>query len=337
MQIDFAILIFFIILNLFFIHFFDKINFFHKNIDKPDSLRKIHKNPIPLAGGIIIFINILFYSFIILINKNLFFEEILFMNYFNFVLFLTTCTAIFSLGFLDDKYNISASIKFIVITILVLLILFLDNQLIINQIKFSFISKTFNLNQFSIFFTCFCFLVFLNAFNMFDGINLQSFFYSIIIFLSLFIFYIDTMMIKVILISLFAYGYLNFKNKTFLGDSGSLLVSFIIGYIFIKLYNMDVINFSDNIVIYMLIPGLDLIRLFFIRILQKKNPLSPDRSHLHHLLLLKFSYLNTLSILIFLITLPILLNFFDFDKLYIIIFLTLIYAFLIKYIKLKNL
>ena len=45
------------------------------------------------------------------------------MNYFNFILFLTTCTAIFSLGFLDDKYNISASIKFIVITILVLLIL----------------------------------------------------------------------------------------------------------------------------------------------------------------------------------------------------------------------
>ena len=145
------------------------------------------------------------------------------------------------------------------------------------------------------------------------------------------------MLIKVMLICLFTYGYLNFKNKTFLGDSGSLLVSFIIGYIFIKSYNMDIINFSDEIVIYMLVPGLDLIRLFFKRIILKRNPLSPDRFHLHHLLLLKFSYLTTLFILILLITLPIILNFFNFEKLYIIIFLTLIYSILINFIRLKNL
>ena len=60
--------------------------------------------------------------------------------------------------------------------------------------------------------------------------------------------------------------------------------------------------------IFMLIPGIDLIRLFLIRILNKRNPLSPDRLHLHHLLLSKFSYKETLIIIIILILLPVILK-----------------------------
>ncbi len=77
------------------------------------------------------------------------------------------------------------------------------------------------------------------------------------------IFYSDSLIVKVLIISLIAYSYLNYKNKSFLGDSGSLLISFIIGYLFIKLYNFKYINFTDEVVIYMLIPGIDLIRVFF--------------------------------------------------------------------------
>ena len=61
------LLIFFIILfNFFLIFFFDKIKFFKINIDKPDGKRKLHKNPIPLAGGIIIFLNPVIYFLFIL-------------------------------------------------------------------------------------------------------------------------------------------------------------------------------------------------------------------------------------------------------------------------------
>lgn len=140
-----------------------------------------------------------------------------------------------------------------------------------------------------------------------------------------------------LLICLIAYGYLNYTNKSFLGDSGSLLLSFIISYIFIKLYNFNVIKSCDEIVIYMLIPGIDLIRLFFIRILNKKNPLSPDRFHLHHLLLLKYSYNFTLTIILTLILLPILLNFLDFHKLYIIISTIIIYIYFLRNTKQKKL
>ncbi len=331
MQINFYILLPFISLNLFFLYYFDNLKIFHQNIDKPDSIRKLHKKPVPLAGGIIIFFNILLYSFFILFNDELFFIEILFANKFEFTLFLLSCFAIFLLGFLDDRFNISPSIKFFTITIIILSIIFFDQNLIIDQIKFSFLNRNFDISEYAILFTCFCFLVFINAFNMFDGINLQSCFYSIIIFLSILFFYIDLILIQIFIIALVSYGFLNSKNKSFLGDSGSLVIPFIISYIFIKLYNFEIINFSDEIVIYMLIPGLDLIRLFFKRISQKRNPLSPDRFHLHHLLLLKFSHNKTLVIILILIIIPILLNFLGLGKLYIIIISSIIYSIIIMY------
>ncbi len=330
MEIDFFIIFSFIILNIFFIYFFDKIRLFQLNLDKPDNRRKLHKKPIPLAGGIIIFLNLFLYFLVIFFNEDLLLNEILFLNQFNFVLFLSSCLAIFYLGFLDDKLNLPATIKFLITTIIILLILFLDKNLILNKIKFSFFEKVFYLSESSIIFTCFCFLVYLNAFNMFDGVNLQSCSYSLIVFLCIFIFHLDIILIKILLISLIAYGYLNLKNKSFLGDSGSLLLSFIISYIFIKLYNFNMINFSDEIVIFMLIPGVDLIRLFFIRIMKKKNPLSSDRLHLHHLLLSKFTYKKTLIILIILIIFPILLNFLKLNNMYTITLTLLVYFLILK-------
>ena len=77
------------------------------------------------------------------------------------------------------------------------------------------------MNNYKVFFSVFCFLVFLNAFNMFDGINLQSSSYSIFIFLCILFFYIYNLFIKILLISLISFSYLNYKNKAFLGDSGS--------------------------------------------------------------------------------------------------------------------
>ena len=70
-----------------------------------------------------------------------------------------------------------------------------------------------------------------------------------------------------------------------MGDSGTYLISFILGYMSIKFYNNQDIVFADEIVLVMLIPGLDLMRLFFFRILQKRHPFSPDRQHLHHYVL----------------------------------------------------
>tara|TARA_B100001057_G_scaffold373369_1_gene377798 strand:- start:440 stop:1255 length:816 start_codon:yes stop_codon:yes gene_type:complete len=269
------------------------------------------------------------------LNQDFLVNEFIFDNK-SFVLFFFTSLFIFILGFFDDKYNFSASFKFLIITFIILSILFFDNDLNIKIIKFSFLNNEFYIHSYSIIFTTFCFLVFLNAFNMFDGINLQSSIYSIIIFLSILFFYFDSLLIKVILISILGYSYLNFKNKVFLGDSGSLLLAFIIGYIFIKLYNFEKINFTDEIVIYMLVPGTDLIRLFFKRLYLKKNPLTPDRFHIHHLLTLKYSHFKSVLILLSLIILPIGMTYFNINSLLIIILFVIFYSILIKIVLLKN-
>jgi len=325
MNINFLFLIIIIILNLFFVINFEKIKLFHLNIDKPDLKRKLHKKSMPLAGGMIIFFNLLCTLIYINFNQSSLLNEIYFENQIDSILFLISCSLIFLIGFVDDKLNLSPTLKLSLVSIIILGLLVLDDNLNIKIIEFSFLNKTINLSNYSIFFTCFCFIVFINAFNMFDGINLQSSSYSLIVFFCILIFYSDTLLVRVLIISLIAYSYLNFKNKSFLGDSGSLLISFMFGYIFIKLYNFKFINFTDEVVIYMLIPGIDLIRVFFKRIKMRKSPLNPDRLHLHHMLLERFSYSLTIIIMIGMILLPIILNYLNFNKIYIFFFTIFIY------------
>ena len=104
--------------------------------------------------------------------------------------------------------------------------------------------------------------------------------------------------------SLIFFTYLNHKNKAFLGDSGSYLLAFLFSYFFIKFYNQTSLISADQIVIFMLIPGLDLMRLFITRIYKKKSPFFPDRNHLHHLLMSKFSLIQVNLIIFFLISIP---------------------------------
>ena len=75
----------------------------------------------------------------------------------------------------------------------------------------------------------------------------------------------------------------------------------------------------------MLIPGIDMIRLFFERI-SKRNPFSNDRWHFHHLLLNKYGYVKTIIIINLFILFPILSYHFDIAKLDIII-MTIKYLF----------
>ena len=320
------VLLFFIFINLFFIVNFSKIKIFHLNIDKPDKKRKFHLKPTPLAGGMIIFLNLIIYFIIYKFSVVKIEDEVFFNDGNSFNYFVIACFAIFLLGFVDDKINLKANSKFLILTLTIFILLILDNNLIIRDVKFSFHERTFGLDTFAVFFSIFCFLVFINAFNMFDGINLQSGLYSIFVLSCIIFLYSNSLLIKILIISLIYFSYLNFKNKTFLGDSGTLLISFIISYLFIKLYNLNYINYADEITLYMLIPGLDLIRLFILRILRKKNPLSSDRNHLHHILLNKFSFKNTLFIIFLLIILPIMLNYFEFYKLFTILITVMAYS-----------
>ncbi len=328
-------LIIFFILNLFILINFHKISLFRFVLDKPDKLRKFHKKNTPLAGGIILFINIFIYFVLLNFNKDLFSAEIFFYNFNDLNYFIFTCCLIFLIGIIDDKIDLNAGKKFSLLILVLIQFIFLSNDTLIKSINLSFLDNTFYLGKYSFLFTLFCFLVFLNAFNMFDGINLQSSSYSLIILIYFSYLRPESILVIILIIFILFFMCLNFLNKSFLGDSGTLLISFILSFIFIKLFNNQIILNSDEILIYMLIPGMDMIRLFFERIKNNKNPFSNDRLHLHHLLLNNCGYLKTIFIINLCVILPILANHVGISKLKIIIVTISIYFFSIWKIK-KN-
>ena len=312
-------LLVFIVVNFFFVVNFNKLLFFHYILDKPDKKRKFHLKSMPLAGGIILIINLLIYFITIILNKELLLSEIFFNSDLELYIFMTSAFIIFLIGLFDDKYDLTPNYKFLLLFIIILPTLIFDKNLLISSINFSFYDGIINIKKYDLVFTIFCFLVFLNAFNMFDGINLQASFYSIIIFSFILFFSSNSYLFRILLIFFIFYSYLNYKNKSFLGDSGSLLISFLIGYVFIKLYNVGQIKYVDEIFIFMMLPGIDLVRVFFKRLLNKKNPLKPDRTHLHHLLSEKFTHLQSLIIIQLIVIIPLILSYFDISRLFIIV------------------
>ena len=100
---------------------------------------------------------------------------------------------------------------------------------------------------------------------------------------------------------------MNFKNKSFLGDSVTLSLGFLIAYIFIKSYNLKYILYADEIFLIMSLPGYELIRLAFTRILKKRHPFKADSNHIHHLIIKRLGFIKAYLIIQLLLIIPYLL------------------------------
>lgn len=284
-----------------------------KLVDKP-AKNKIHNSNIPLTGGIILFFSLLTYilvGFVLMkyINPNFKIindQIIIFFIGFSFAFFI---------GFVDDMLNFKIEKK------IVSLIIF--NILLFQQIAFfkttvliidnSFLSLQINTFSISLILSIFFFLAYHHALAILDGINgifgsyaiiflfILLMFFKMNIFLSNFIFY--TLLILIFL------TILNFKNELFFGNSGSLLVSALIPYLILYFYNqrensIDIFGYLSLVII----PILDMIRLFFIRLFKKQSPFNKDLNHFHHLLLKKYSIHSCVLIYLCLCFVPFILN-----------------------------
>ena len=226
--------------------------------------------------------------------------------------------------------------KFFFQTIFLLLLIIFNNDLSINNIYISFLDKKILLGQFSIFITIFCYLLFINAFNMLDGINLSAGIYALL--LSVFLYsYQNKIIFILLIITLLFFLIKNYQNKLFLGNNGSYLLGFILSYFFIDLNNTKIIS-VEEIFLAMIIPGLDMFRLYIQRIYNKKNPFKADLNHLHHILLKKFIYNKAIIYLLLILCGPVILNCFfeNSNKIYLIIFIIFFYSSLIIYLLKKE-
>ena len=274
-----------ILINFFFIIFFKQITKIFKIKDFPDQKRKFQKEPVLLIGGTFLIINLLAILILSPITNYILLDNSFFSSKREYFAFIFGTVSFYIFGLYDDKYDLSANAKLLILLILINFIVLIDGSLVIKEINFSFLEINIELKSLSHLFTILCIMLFANALNMFDGINLQTGFYSLLIFCIFIYKSIFVNLSFVMIISLFFILYLNYRNKIYLGESGIQFLAFIISYIFIKSsnYNSDIF-YADEIFIIMAIPGLDMFRLFLLRILSGKHPFKPDRQHLHHYL-----------------------------------------------------
>ena len=298
-------------------------------IDKPNKIRKFHFKETPLLGGLMI------YSTFIYINLYLYF----FSNYDNIeIVIFAASSCFFFIGLIDDNRSIPYSYKLTISFILLYFILTLEPNLQINKIYFISLNKYFYLGDYSIFFTLVCLMLLINSINLIDGVDGLCILIIIIFFISIILFFKDIILHHVVMvIALFYILLLNLKKNIFIGDSGSLFLGSLTGLLIINNYNNQLLTNNypvENIFIILMLPGIDMFRVFMQRALKNKNPFTSDRIHLHYLLLDKPLTLNkTLTVLLSLILIPISVNLFTKIASYqIILSYILVYILLILYL-----
>ena len=270
-------LLFVLLISLF--GYFLLINYAEKYylIDVPNN-RSSHNNKTPKGFGIIIFLACL-------ISLLIFESSLLLENSFFFI----SVFLVLILGIHDDIKDSSPIVK-IVIPIFAYFFVYLDGYLIDSLGVYLGMNVDLH-NIFSIIFTLFALIAYTNAFNLIDGLDGLSGLLGIIILTSFaYIGHVNNdkflLLIPLIIISsLIVFLIFNWNPaKVFLGDSGSLLIGFIISILGIR--SLDFIQ-PIAILYIAAIPIFDSIVVFFRRLNKKQNPFQPDRTHLHHNLLFR--------------------------------------------------
>ncbi len=258
-------------------------------LDSPDD-RKLHKTKTPSMGGIPIFVAV-FISLPIWVP----FSVLGSSKY-----LLASCIMIFLLGVRDDIIMLRARHKLIGQLIIGLIVIYFAD------IRFMSLYGVFGVYDLpywaSLVITLFTFIVITNAFNLIDGIDGLAGSIGIFVlgFLGLWFFQFGDEVVSFLCFStagaILAFLYFNWEPaKIFMGDTGSMFIGFIIAAITVKFIDTNyylpvsnVIKIPSHIsmaVGLLSLPLFDTIRVFVLRALKGKSPMTPDTNHLHHRLL----------------------------------------------------
>ena len=297
-------------------------------VDIPDKKLKNHKKNTPIIGGILfVIITILILGFSIY-EKNILFIKILLLSF--------SCSIV---GIIDDIYKIKANPKFFFTTLILLIFLTIFPELRIENIIFSdnFFIKNLNFENkliLSIAVTILCYQLLIHSFNMADGHDGIAPLMAITWLAYIYFVKNNFQFLVPVITSLLLFIYFNLKSKIFLGDSGNYFLSTLLGSLII-LNNNAYKNFlAEEIFILLMLPGIDMLRLFLTRIKNKQNPLIGDRRHLHHFLFRTLNKRKTTFVYFLLFITPIFfLHFKILSENYIIIFFLLIYITIISKFK----
>ena len=277
---------------------------FRKNLfDEPDE-RKIHTSLVPRLGGLaftpVIFLTL---SFLVGINTSCGFDAILndaagslqSLSY-----LICAVILLYLVGIGDDLIGIRYKAKFFVQ--IVCGILLLAGGVYLKHFQ-GFCGIGSLPLVFAYPFTILLVVFVINAVNLIDGIDglasglssVAFLFYGIIFYLMHH--YTDALLSFSALGVLVPFFYYNVfgdaekHKKIFMGDTGSLTIGMLLCFLSLRLSMIDKYDFNYSLnplaLAYspLIIPCLDVIRVYMGRVKKGKNPFLPDKTHIHHKLL----------------------------------------------------
>lgn len=271
----------------------------HKNgfYDLPNA-RKVHKSHIPRMGGVVfvpttacgLVISLMFMTSNTDLSDNIKVGTLVVG---------IGLLMIYLMGIIDDMFGLSANLKFVVQFVAALAFpvcgLYLDN--------FYGLCGLYEVNQwvgYSL--TVFLVMFVVNSVNTIDGIDGLCAGLSVVALMvyTYFFFEIHNYIFCLFTCSLIGslgvfliynmFGDVQKGTKTFMGDSGSLMLGFTLSYLGIKLSmtSASIAPPAQGILIplsVLVIPTFDLVRVAIGRVLKGVHPFHPDKTHIHHLLI----------------------------------------------------
>lgn len=256
-------------------------------VDRPGG-RKKHAGEVPLTGGISIFFSLALCVFFELMPSSVFTR-----------LLIVGSGLMVVVGALDDRLDISAAARLLAQAMIALIFVY-GLGIKINDVGYFGGFPVDLPNSISVFLSMFAVMAVINAFNMFDGIDGLVGTLALISFGGLGIVSClggldDVLAICVGLVASTSaflifniYGRVERKSisKAFMGDAGSMFLGLILAVLLMDVTTKStVLNVSAPVVLwFVLLPLTDMVTTIYRRVKAGRSPLSPDRTHVHHIL-----------------------------------------------------
>ena len=257
---------------IYYINFYIAKYRYFLNYSGENHQKVLGKKNTPLSGGIFL---ILFLS-IIFLEKDI-------ITYIFLIL-------IFLLGLFSDLKILSVpSSRLFYQSILIVLFVYFSNFETIST-RVILIDEVLQNYYTSIFFSAFCLIILINGTNFIDGLNGLVLTYYLIVLGILYhlnflegINFTDLNSIYICYL-LFVLIIFNFLNKFYLGDSGAYLLGLLVGFILIKIHNLNPNVSPFFIALLLWYPCFENLFSILRKFKLGKSPVSPDSKHFHQLL-----------------------------------------------------
>nr|WP_086939994.1 UDP-N-acetylglucosamine--undecaprenyl-phosphate N-acetylglucosaminephosphotransferase [Thaumasiovibrio occultus] len=291
-----------IVLASFSLLLLSKLSFSLGLVDKP-SQRKRHEGEVPLIGGISFFFTL---SFLCTVIPNLIP---------NHEMYLIGGLILTLLGAVDDRFDIRASTRIVMLIALSVWLVSAQNISLVNLGDLWGYGNV-SVESWDVLFTMIALIGAVTAFNMVDGVDgLLGMLASITLLSLSVLFFIQgesrlAVFCLVCVCALVPFLMCNLSKgsslvmKIFMGDSGSTLLGFTIVWMFIHgsqvgLAGLTQVAVKPVIVLWLIaVPLMDMGWVVLRRVLKGKSPFKADRLHLHHICMrLGLSSTQTLIVL----------------------------------------